>query len=453
MPKVSVIMPSLNVAKYIGACMDSVVNQTLSDIEIIAVDAGSTDGTAEILQEYAERDKRIRLIHSDKKSYGYQMNLGLDAARGEYIAFVETDDFIEPDMLAFLTEKADEYGLDYAKGCANSFWELKNGLRYEVKIGAADNAGRVIRVRDMPEMLIRDIFLWLGVYRSGFLKNIRFNETPGAAFQDQGFLLRTLSRAERAMYTDKIVYWYRQDNEGASNYNPRSFSFIASEYSINEKIFSSVNAGWRPYFYTRLWLQTMWRYRRMTLSTKRWDDATQDISSIHEKLKVVCSNGEIVYRELSAEAHALLKLFLQNPAALGEYFSEKYIGVFQTVERLISWAANRIVLIYGAGKWGKFAHALLDLKGRGKVAAFVDGNEKLHGKILQGLSVLSPGEAAEKFPDAYYLIAVKGHRDEIYRVLMNHGVEESRIHREHIVADPAVFEAGFPQYGGKRDQN
>lgn len=82
MPKISVIMPSLNVAPYIRECMDSVICQTLNDLEILCIDAGSTDGTREVLEEYAGKDARIRLIESDKKSYGYQMNLGLEAAAG-----------------------------------------------------------------------------------------------------------------------------------------------------------------------------------------------------------------------------------------------------------------------------------------------------------------------------------------------------------------------------------
>lgn len=91
-------MPSYNVGIYIGECIESVVSQTLKDIEIICVDAGSTDGTLEILEEYAAKDERIRLLHSDMKSYGHQMNMGLASACGEYIGIVETDDFIAPDM-------------------------------------------------------------------------------------------------------------------------------------------------------------------------------------------------------------------------------------------------------------------------------------------------------------------------------------------------------------------
>ena len=97
MPEISVIMPSLNVAPYIRECMDSVLCQSLKNIEILCIDAGSTDGTWEILEEYARKDVRVQLIRSDKKSYGYQMNLGLKAANGEYIGIVETDDYILPE--------------------------------------------------------------------------------------------------------------------------------------------------------------------------------------------------------------------------------------------------------------------------------------------------------------------------------------------------------------------
>ena len=84
MTKVSVIMPALNVAKYIRQCMESVINQTLKDIEIIVIDAGSSDGTLEILKEFEAKDSRVKLINSEKRSYGYQMNKGISIAQGVY---------------------------------------------------------------------------------------------------------------------------------------------------------------------------------------------------------------------------------------------------------------------------------------------------------------------------------------------------------------------------------
>ena len=115
-PKISVIMPSLNVVQYISQCLESVVNQTLADIEIICVDAGSDDGTLEILNDYSMNDSRIVLLNSDKKSYGYQVNLGLSKAKGEYVAIVETDDFIENNMFESLYDLSENGAVDIIKG-------------------------------------------------------------------------------------------------------------------------------------------------------------------------------------------------------------------------------------------------------------------------------------------------------------------------------------------------
>ena len=121
MIKVSVIMPSLNVAPYIRECLESVVNQSLNDIEIICVDAGSTDGTREIIAEYAKNDQRIRCIDSDMKSYGHQVNLGIEAAIGDYIAVLETDDYIDTCMYEKLYDTASVYDLDYIKSDFDAF--------------------------------------------------------------------------------------------------------------------------------------------------------------------------------------------------------------------------------------------------------------------------------------------------------------------------------------------
>ena len=92
--RVSVILPSLNVAGYIEKAYKSVVRQTLEEIEIICIDAGSTDGTWDIIESVASKDDRITAIQSPVKSYGYQVNMGIDMACGEYIGILETDDYV-----------------------------------------------------------------------------------------------------------------------------------------------------------------------------------------------------------------------------------------------------------------------------------------------------------------------------------------------------------------------
>ena len=94
MAEISIIIPVLNGAAYIRECLDSITEQTFSDIEIIPVDGGSTDGTVEIIEEYVTKDTRIKLLHSKKRSMGYQYNLGISAAKGRYIGFCESDDYV-----------------------------------------------------------------------------------------------------------------------------------------------------------------------------------------------------------------------------------------------------------------------------------------------------------------------------------------------------------------------
>ena len=135
MSRITVIMPSLNVRRFIRPCMESVLKQSLEDIEILAVDAGSTDGTLEILEEYAAGDGRLRIIYSDRRSYGHQVNLGIESARSEYIGIVETDDIIAEDMYEILYKKVVEDDLEYVKCGFSCFVETDSGLRWYQKGG------------------------------------------------------------------------------------------------------------------------------------------------------------------------------------------------------------------------------------------------------------------------------------------------------------------------------
>ena len=207
-PKLTVILPSLNVAAYIRECIESVINQTLEDIEILCIDAGSTDGTYEILQEYAAKDSRIRLIESDQRSYGHQMNLGMDQAKGEYLGIVETDDSIEPDMYEVLYQTAVEHDLDYVKAGLYTMVTPYEKERYLLE-SPLGNTGQVISSRYFLEKdLSPDIYIWNGIYKLSFLReyNIRLNETPGAAFQDCGFRYLVNMNLRRGMFLDRLFH-------------------------------------------------------------------------------------------------------------------------------------------------------------------------------------------------------------------------------------------------------
>src|SRR5574344_698890 len=117
MAKVSIIIPIYDVEKYLRECLDSVISQTLTDIEIICVNDGSPDNCKAIIEEYAQKDKRIIVINKKNGGEGQACNIGLDIAKSEYIAILEPDDYIAPEMYEDLYEKAIKNNSDIVKSC------------------------------------------------------------------------------------------------------------------------------------------------------------------------------------------------------------------------------------------------------------------------------------------------------------------------------------------------
>lgn len=234
-PKVSVIMPSLNVAEYIRECMESVLNQTMKEIQVICVDAGSTDGTLEILQEYEKKDARVEVIISDKKSYGYQMNLGTDAAKGEYIGIVETDDWVEKDMYQALYKIAIKNNLDFIKSDFQRFVYENDKLvcTYNQLCKRPGYYKKVLRPVDDVTVFKFVMNTWCGIYKTQFIRenNIRYNETPGASYQDNGFWFKTMALANRVMFLNKAYYMNRRDNPNSSVHSREKVYCVNEEYA------------------------------------------------------------------------------------------------------------------------------------------------------------------------------------------------------------------------------
>lgn len=232
--KISVILPSLNVVQYIRECVESVLRQSLSEIEIICVDAGSTDGTLEILHEYERSDDRVSVIISDKKSYGFQMNIGIKVARGEYIGIVETDDYVPKEMYADMYMVAKEYDVDFIKADFYRFFgEGKNLCKARVRLSKdSDFYNRVIDIKEEQECFKFPINTWSGIYKKEFLlgNGIWHNETPGASYQDNGFWFQTFVHAKRAYFMQKPYYMNRRDNPNSSVYSKGKVLCICDEY-------------------------------------------------------------------------------------------------------------------------------------------------------------------------------------------------------------------------------
>lgn len=219
-PKISVIMPSLNVGDYMEQCLSSVLNQSLNGIEVICVDAGSTDQTLDIIKKYQENDQRIKLLYSDKKSYGYQVNMGLKEAEGIYISIVETDDYIDENMLKELYESSQDNTVDIVKA---NFYNLYD---YDGEMDLRPNTSKknltpneVFTLNEKPLFIEGHPSIWAGIYLKEFLdkNNITFLEAPKGGWVDNPFFYETALKAQKIIYLDKPLYFYRETNPNSSS--------------------------------------------------------------------------------------------------------------------------------------------------------------------------------------------------------------------------------------------
>ena len=232
-PLVSVIIPIYNAEKTLDACLESVEGQTHAALEIICVNDGSTDGSAQIMRDHAARDARIVLVDKPNEGYGASCNRGIDIARGSWVAIVEPDDTVEPTgyeaLLACAEKCGGAEGVDVAKG---AYWRVfPEGDGHGTRRVSCPYQGRV-RPRRQPfpvgegvELLRHHPAIWSALYRRSYLleKNIRFVEAPGAGWVDNPFLAETLCRTERIAYTDARVYNYvERDLREAESFAGRS---------------------------------------------------------------------------------------------------------------------------------------------------------------------------------------------------------------------------------------
>lgn len=239
MIKVSILIPIYNVEKYLRQCLDSVVNQTLKEIEIICINDGSTDNSLSIINEYASQDERIKVIDKVNTGYGHSMNCGLKIAQGEYIGIVESDDFAELNMFEVLYEKAKANDVDIVKSnfyaqIGNRFLFMENLINepYEEIFSPKEHCNTIFQ---------RQIAIWSAIYkREHLIKNeITFNETSGASYQDVSFHFKATSSAEKIYHIKEAFLHYRKDNPDSSMKSPNKIYCIFDEFDEIKRYLST----------------------------------------------------------------------------------------------------------------------------------------------------------------------------------------------------------------------
>lgn len=221
---VSVIVPVYNVEAYLPRCVDSILNQTYRNLEIILVDDGTKDDSDKICDDYAEKDCRIRVIHKENGGLSSARNAGIDIARGEYLAFVDSDDWIEPDALESLLETALEQKTELVIA---GRWDVK-AKTGEKKLGLCPEKLETVSAEEAVRRIFTwdhcDSASWDKLYHRRLFREIRF--PVGKICEDVPIMYRIVLDAGRVAMLDKPIY----------NYFHRDGS-ITTTKTISEKTF------------------------------------------------------------------------------------------------------------------------------------------------------------------------------------------------------------------------
>ncbi len=221
MIKVSIIIPFNNVEQYIEQCLDSVVNQTLKDIEIILINDASFDKSREKIERYINGDNRIKIIDlKERKGQGFARNRGIEIAKGEYIGFVDSDDFIEKNMFEKLYNAAinadtditmcrvKEYDDINAQYISSDYYSLDILKRFENKVFSAENTKN--------EILDINMALWNKIYKRDFLLKTEEKFPEGFIYEDLPFFFGTYSKAQKINIVWKTLYYYRINRKNST---------------------------------------------------------------------------------------------------------------------------------------------------------------------------------------------------------------------------------------------
>lgn len=214
-PKISIIIPVYNVEKYIKRCLDSIINQTLKELEIICIDDGSTDGSGQILDEYSQNDSRIKVIHKQSEGQGIARNIGLEYATGEYIGFVDSDDWIEPETyecaISKMTEDIDVvfYGIDIV--LEDSVDEQTQSIQDLKRYYSSCNTTYIGEVELNDDIIFKStVNIWNKLYKASIIKENQLYFPDIITSEDIMFFYEYMLLCKKAYYIEKCFYNYFQ---------------------------------------------------------------------------------------------------------------------------------------------------------------------------------------------------------------------------------------------------
>lgn len=210
MELISVIVPVYKVEQYLNRCIESLVNQTYSNLEIILVDDGSPDNSPKICDEWAKKDSRIKVIHKDNTGAGASRNVGLLQAHGDFISFIDSDDYVSKDFYSHLFQLF-KHDVDIVEGEYTVVDSHDNEYQFSDEASIAEEFSlEQAMYEHLNEHKFKQV-IWNKLYRRSAIKNVLFPE--GNRIDDEYWTYRIIGNSRKLIHSDKVIYAYRQQSD------------------------------------------------------------------------------------------------------------------------------------------------------------------------------------------------------------------------------------------------
>lgn len=226
MSKVSVVVPVYNVEDYLEKCLDSLIHQTLQDIEILCVDDGSTDHSNELLYIYKNRDSRIQVLEKTNGGLSDARNYGMKFATSPYIMFVDSDDFLEPQALEKAAAKLDETGADLV---IFDVYQYFMKTKTKEVVANSYSGERTYTLKENPEMITRILnAAWNKMYRLSLFQENNITYPVGYLYEDLGTTYKLLLKAKSIAFVNEPLYDYLADRPGniTQSFNKKAYHIL-----------------------------------------------------------------------------------------------------------------------------------------------------------------------------------------------------------------------------------
>ena len=224
--EVSIIVPVYNVEKYLGECLDSLCNQTFKDLEIVCINDGSSDGSLEILEDYAEKDKRISIYSQENKGLSATRNAGMKKITGRYVYFMDSDDILEIDAIEKLHNLCEEKSLDLVLFKLINFYdgtdEKFESAYYNMEFLKNNVGDNVFSYEDIKEDIVKiAVNAQSKFFKRDLIEDMEFNE--GLIFEDNPFTIEAIFKSQRTYFLDEFIYLKRERKGSITTSHDKSF--------------------------------------------------------------------------------------------------------------------------------------------------------------------------------------------------------------------------------------